>query len=97
MTGKHSTRLAAASHRQPTPTVRSTTNHPLLLLLVLLFCRYMFFFPLEANHVVVNRLGQPPYTACFGPGEALSLTLIQQGQKLPCGYSINRWGNFDYW
>lgn len=63
-----------------------------------LACRFLFIMPLESNYVVINHL--KPWEACFGPGDPLDLTnrltKLQSGQKLPCYYSVNKWGNYDY-
>eukprot|EP00879_Flechtneria_rotunda_P005992 GHRR01006301.1.p1 GENE.GHRR01006301.1~~GHRR01006301.1.p1 ORF type:complete len:341 (+),score=86.96 GHRR01006301.1:251-1273(+) len=54
-----------------------------------------YIMPLEASMVVETYL--KPYEACFGPGEAVDVTLLQNGKKLPCFYKGNEWGNYDYW
>lgn len=46
--------------------------------------------------MVVNKYSQP-WEACFGPGEKVNIQLLQSGNKLPCFYRVNQWGNYDYW
>ena len=53
-----------------------------------------YLFPLETDRAVKKY--ERPWEACFGPKEAYSLSAIEAGFKLPCRYTVNAKGNYDF-